>query len=340
MSKHLCSLFAMIMFLCLLPGLPAARTQQIWQGAPPAPQPGQDGVKSDSPSTQATAQGNGGEGETVTRVYTELVTLNVTVTDKRHNLVAGLDSRHFEVYEDKVMQKIEFFSNIDAPASVAIVFDTSSSMAGKLERAREALRAFIETSHNSDDFFLVPFNSRPYLIAEAADGETASRMLFGVGAGGSTAVHDAVYLGVENVKRGRYQKQALLIISDGQDNSSRYSYKDLRQLLKESDITVYCIGILDGFGAGADYMNEEGRMLLTDLAKMTGGKAFFPRLNHELDEAVARIAIELRRQYSIGYIPANFSRDGKWRKIKVRVNPPPELPRLVVRTKAGYYADH
>lgn len=339
MSKPLRSLFAMIMFLFLIPGLLVAHTQQTWPD-PPNPQTGQDGVKSESISTQSTAQGNGAVGETVARMHTELVTLNVTVTDKQHNPVPGLDARHFEIYEDKVMQKIEFFSNIDAPASIGIVFDTSSSMSDKIDRAREALKAFIETSHRSDDFFLLPFDYRAYLIAKSTDGETAVRVLSKIEAGGSTALYDAAYFGVESVNQGRYKKRALLIISDGEDNSSRYSFKDLRSLLKESDVTVYCIGIVNRYGAFGDHIDEEGRMLLTDLAKMTGGKAFFPRLNGELEEAVVRIALELRRQYSIGYIPANFSRDGKWRKIKVRVNSPPELPRLVVRTREGYYADH
>jgi Ca-activated chloride channel family protein len=340
MSRHLRSLIAMIMSLYLLTGLPVARTQQALPGATPTPQHGQGGTKSESPLAQATAQGNGAEGETVTKVHTELVTLNVTVTDKRHNPVSGLDSRHFEVYEDKVLQKIEFFSNIDAPASIGIIFDTSSSMRDKLDRARVALKAFIETSHSNDDFFLIPFDRHPYLIAESTDGETAVRKLSEIEAGGSTALYDAAYLGVEHIKRGRHKKRALLIISDGQDNSSRYSYRNLRSLLKESDVTVYCIGIMERYRAFADYLEEEGGMLLVDLAKMTGGRAFFPRRDHELDEAVAFIAVELRRQYSIGYIPANFSRDGKWRKIKVRVKPPPESPRLVVRTREGYYAGY
>jgi Ca-activated chloride channel homolog len=340
MSRPLRSHYAMIMFLFLIPGLPVARAQPAKLGDPPTPQTGQGGVKSETLPTQGTTQGNGAEGEIVARMNTELVTLNVTVTDKQHNPVPGLDSRHFEVYEDKVMQKIEFFSNIDAPASIGIIFDTSSSMRDKLDRAREALKAFIETSHRSDDFFLIPFDYRAYLIAKSTDGETALRELSEIEAGGSTALYDAAYFGVESVNQGRYKKRALLIISDGEDNSSRYSFKDLRSLLKESDVTVYCIGIVNRYGAFGDHIDEEGRMILTDIAKMTGGKAFFPRLNSELDEAVVRIALELRRQYSIGYIPTKFSRDGKWRKIKVRVNSPPELPRLVVRTKEGYYADH
>jgi Ca-activated chloride channel homolog len=340
MIRYLYSLFAMIM-LCLLPGLSAAQNQQATQGDPPSPQRGNDAVKTEGLSTHRPAQGNVAEGETVLRLRTEVVTLNVTVTDKHENLmVAGLEPQHFEVYEDNVMQKIEFFSNIDAPLSIGIVFDISLSMKGKLDRAREALKAFIETSHRDDDFFLIPFDHRPHVIGESTDSETAVRLLSEVDAGGATALYDAAYLGIEEVKRGRHKKQALLIISDGEDNSSHYSYEELRRLLKESDVQVYCIGIMSYSWRQLDEMSEEGRMVLNSLAKVTGGKAYFPRLNQELDEAVARISVELRRQYSIGYIPANFSHDGKWRKIKVRVNPPPELPRLKIRTREGYYAGH
>jgi Ca-activated chloride channel family protein len=340
MSRYLRSLLAMIMFLCLLPGLSVARAQQILPGDPPSPQGGQRAIKPEGPSTQRPAQDNGAEGDPVLKLSTEVVTLNVTVTDKHHNMVGGLEAQHFEVYEDKILQKIEFFNNVEAPVSIGIVFDVSLSMKGRLNRARAALKSFIDTSHRDDDFFLIPFDHRPQLIGESADGESAERLLSEVEAGGSTALYDAVYLGAESVKRGRHKKQALLVISDGQDNSSFYSYGDLRRLLKESDVQVYSIGITESAWMLADYIYEEGRMILTDLTKVTGGKAFFPRLNKELDEAMARIAMELRQQYSIGYIPANFSRDGKWRKIKVRVNPPPEMPRLIIRTREGYFADH
>src|SRR5262245_37938362 len=239
MIRYLRSLFAMIM-LCLLPGLSAARIQQDTQGDPPSPQRGQDTVKTEGISPNHPTQGNVGEGGTVLTLRTEVVTLNVTVTDKHDNLmVAGLEPQHFEVYEDNVMQKIEFFSNVEAPVSIGIVFDISLSMKGKLDRAREALKAFIETSHRDDDFFLIPFDHRPHVIAESTDGETAVRLLSEVDAGGATALYDAAYLGIEEVKRGRHKKQALLIISDGEDNSSHYSYEELRRLLKESDVQVY-----------------------------------------------------------------------------------------------------
>src|SRR5262249_23319764 len=195
--------------------------------------------------------------------------------------------------------------------------DVSDSMRTKLDRARAALKAFIETSHHSDDFFLVSFNHHPRLLGGPIKGETVLRLLSEVYAYGSTALYDAAYIGAEEVKQGIHNKRALLIISDGEDNSSIYTYTELRRLLQESDIQVYCIGLVEPDWGFASSTNDRGRMLLTQIAKITGGSAFFPRLNRELDDAVERIAVALRRQYSIGYIPSNFSRDGKWRKIKV-----------------------
>ncbi len=334
MPRFLRSLCTMVMSLCLLSGLPSARAQPAPQDTPPVRQ----GIKSEEVSTRRPVQGRGAEAETIVRLSSEVVTLNVTVTDKHHNLVTGLESQHFEVYEDNVMQKIEFFSSIEEPVSISIIFDISESMKEKMGRARAALKAFIETSHFGDDFFLVAFNHRPNLIAQSVDGETAMRELSAVEAGGSTALYDAVYLGVEEVKRGRHKKRALLIISDGQDNRSEYTLQELHRQLKESDVQVYCIGIVETFEFDPDWNEDRGSMILKKLAKMTGGKAFFPRMNHELDDAVACIALELRRQYSIGYVPSNFKPDGKWRKIKLRIKPPPDLPRLMVRTREGYYA--
>ena len=278
------------------------------------------------------------EGETIIRVKTEVISLTVTVTDPGNRLVTGLDRRHFEVYEDKVKQTIEYFKDEDAPASVGIIFDTSGSMKGKLDRAREALRAFIRTSHDDDDFFLVGFNQRANLLAEFTDGNTLTSKLSLVDPRGQTALYDAVYLGLEKVKQGRHQKRALLLISDGQDNSSRYSYNELRKALKEANVQIYCIGIVEVRRAANGTLDLQGQSILEEIARVTGGKAFFPRVAAELEDATTRIALELRHQYSIGYVPTNAQRDGQWHKIKVRVKPPRGLSSLIVRAKEGYYA--
>jgi Mg-chelatase subunit ChlD len=177
------------------------------------------------------------------RIGTELVSLPVTVTDAYNRLVTGLDRNHFEIFEDKVKQEISFFSDDDAPVNLGIVFDVSGSMKGKLDRARDALKAFIQTSHSDDDFFLVGFNQRANLLAEFTDGDSLSNKLTLVDPKGQTALYDAAYLGIEKAKQGRHSRHALLLISDGQDNSSRYTYGELRKLLKEAGCRFTASGL-------------------------------------------------------------------------------------------------
>jgi Ca-activated chloride channel family protein len=269
---------------------------------------------------------------------TDLVSLPVTVTDAYNRLVTGLDQHHFEIYEDKVKQEISFFSDDDAPVNLGIVFDVSGSMKGKLERARDALKAFIQTSHSDDDFFLVGFNQRANLLAEFTDGDSLSNKLTLVNPQGQTALYDAAYLGIEKAKQGRHNRHALLLISDGQDNSSRYTYGELRKLLKEAGVQIYCIGIVEIGGGAGGTLDMQGQAILEEIAQTTGGKAFFPRSGAELEDATTRIALELRHQYSIGYNPTNVKRDGQWHKIKVNVKGPKGLSNLKVQHKEGYYA--
>ncbi len=272
-------------------------------------------------------------------VHTDLITLTVTVTDTYGRYVSGLNKRAFTVLDEKQPQEITYFSDDDAPVSVGILFDVSGSMSGdKVKRARDALAKFIQTSHNSDEYFLIGFNSRAQLLIDKTrDGDAVLDKLTFVQTRGNTALYDACYLGVEKVQRGTHSKKALLLISDGQDNNSRYTFDNLRRLLKESDVTLYGVGILSGSDAGSS-LGMEGQGVLDELAGVSGGKAFFPRSNAEMDDIFEQIALELRHQYSIGYKPANFIPNGKWRKVKVKVTPPRGLPRLFVRSKEGYYA--
>jgi Ca-activated chloride channel homolog len=274
----------------------------------------------------------------IIRQRTSLVVVNVSVTDKQFRQIGGLNKEHFEIFEDKVRQQIEFFSDDDKPASIGVIFDLSGSMNNKMSRARDAIKAFIDTCHNEDDFFLVGFNDRASLLAELSDGQSVLNNLALAEPHGQTALYDAAYLGVEKVKEGRHEKRAVLIVSDGQDNASRYNYGELRKLLKEADVQVYCIGILEEGVIAGSSLDRQGQLILEELARTTGGMSFFPTSSAELDDAVTRIALTLRHQYSIGYVPFNEQRDGKWRKIKVRVNAPKGLPSLVVRAKEGYYA--
>jgi len=253
--------------------------------------------------------------------------------------VSGLSKTAFSVLDDKKPQEITFFSDDDSPVSVGVIFDVSGSMSGdKVKRARDALSKFIQTSHDSDEYFLIAFNSRAQLLLDRTrDGDSVLNKLTFVDTKSQTALYDACYLGVEKVQRGTHPKRALLLISDGQDNDSRYTFNELRKLLKESDVVLYAIGILSGSDAGSS-LGMEGQGVLDELSGVSGGKAFFPHSAAEMDDIFEQIALELRHQYSIGYKPDMFTNDGKWHRVKVKVTPPRGLPRLFVRSKEGYYA--
>lgn len=306
--------------------------------ATPAPATTTKTINAPASPPQNPAPNNNGRDEQII-VNTDLVSLTATVTDPYGRYVTGLNKNSFTVLDDKVPQEITFFSDDDAPVSVGVVFDVSGSMGGdKIQHARDALKKFIETSDERDEYFLIGFNSRAQLLLDRTrDGDAVLDKLTFVQTKGQTALYDACYLGVEKVGRGVHQKHAVLLLSDGQDNSSRYTFNELRRLLKESDVTIYSIGILGGNDAGSTF-GVEGQAILTELSAVSGGKAFFPNTSAEMDDVFARIAIELRHQYSIGYKPTNFTGDGKFHRLKIKVTPPRGLPRLSVRSKDGYYA--
>jgi Ca-activated chloride channel homolog len=270
---------------------------------------------------------------------TDLVTLTLTVTDLYGRLVSGLPKKSFTIFDNNQEQDITYFSDSDAPVSIGILFDVSGSMSGdKINKARKALERFVATSHPSDEYFLIAFNNRAQLLLDKTrDGEAVLRKLTLVEPKRNTALYDAVYLGVDRVARGAHQKRALLIISDGQDNSSRYNFNEVRRIMKESDIVTYAVGIMDRGDLG-NALGMQGQAFLDELTSVSGGKSFYPTTDVELDEIFERIALELRHQYSIGYTPKDFQADGKWRKVKVKVKPPRGLPRLSVRSREGYYA--
>ena len=272
-------------------------------------------------------------------VKTDLVTLTLTVTDLYGRYVSGLSKNAFSILDNNLEQEITYFSDSDAPVSVGILFDVSDSMSGeKIGKARKALERFIGTSHPSDEYFLIAFNNRAQLLLDRTrDGESVLRKLTLVEPRNNTALYDAVYLGAEKVTRGSHQKKAMLIISDGQDNSSRYNFGEVRRFLKESDVVTYAVGIMDGRDAGSA-TGMQGQAFLDELTSVTGGKAFYPQTDVEMDEIFERIALELRHQYSIGYTPKDFEPNGKWHKVKVKVKPPRGLPRLTVRSREGYFA--
>ena len=270
-------------------------------------------------------------------VNTDLVTLTVSVTDHDGRYVPGLNKKDFTITDNKTPQEIAFFSDVDSPVSVAIVFDVSGSMSDKkIEQAKNALSGFIQTSHPQDEYFLIGFNSQPQLLLDRSrDGDAVVKKLASVEPQGSTALYDASYLALESVMRGAYARRAILIISDGEDNDSRYRFSDLRRALRESDAVVYAIGIR---GRASGKWSRYGDNVLDELAWVSGGKVFFPKNSARMNEALEQIALELRHQYSIGYRPSNFALDGKWHRVKVKVTPPPEFNRVLIRSREGYFA--
>ncbi len=272
-------------------------------------------------------------------VRTDLVTLTLTVTDLYGRYVSGLSKSAFTITDNNQQQEITFFSDSDAPVSIGILFDVSGSMSGdKIRRARNALKKFVASSHPSDEYFLIAFNSRAQLLLDRSrDGDALLEKLTLVQPRHNTALYDAVYLGVERVTRGSHQKRALLIISDGQDNSSRYNFGEVRRLMKESDVVTYAVGIIDAGDVGST-IGMQGQSFLDELTSVSGGKSFYPSSALEMDEIFERIALELRNQYSVGYTPTDFQPDGKWRRVRVRVKSPRGLTRLSVRSREGYYA--
>ena len=281
--------------------------------------------------------GNPIEGSSL-KINVDLILVNASVSDRRQRFVTGLGKDQFQVFEDGVQQTVTQFSNVDLPASIGLVVDTSGSMTDKIIKAKDALITFLKTSNQQDEYFLLPFANRPVLSTELTT-DTAriqNRVAF-MHAGGATTLYDAIYLGLEKIKQGHNAKKALLLVTDGEDTASRYSLADVRDALKEADCQIFVIGILSP-GLPNDNLGFSVSDLLADMADMTGGTAFFPSSASDLPDICEQIAREIKSEYLLGYTPSNAARDGRWRKIKVRVHAPNENRSFSIHAKTGYYA--
>jgi Ca-activated chloride channel family protein len=275
------------------------------------------------------------------RVDTTVVLIPVTVTDPVNRFVTGLEKENFKLSEEKVEQQITHFASEDAPLSIGLVFDTSGSMGNKLRKSREAVSQFFKTANPEDEFFLVQFNDRPEMVMDfTASLEEIQNKLTFTQAKGRTALLDAVYMSLHNMKKkARNPRKALLVISDGGDNSSRYTDSEIKNLVREADVQIYAIGIFEPIMARGRTAEElSGPGLLSELAEQTGGRHFAVDNLNELPDVAAKIGIELRNQYILGYTPTNKERDGKYRKVQVKLAPPKGLPPLRAFYRQGYYA--
>jgi Ca-activated chloride channel homolog len=278
-------------------------------------------------------------GQTV-HIDVDLALVNVTVTDPYNRLVTGLEPDNFRIFENNVEQEIQYFSSEDVPISIGVIFDLSGSMANKVGKAKEAALQFFKTANPQDEFFLVSFNDRAEVMsAFTSDVEDLQSSILSASAKGRTALLDAIFLGLSEMRTARNGKRALLIMSDGGDNNSRYNEKDIKKLVREADTQLYSVGVFDPFEYRSRTPEElNGPSLLNEVTELTGGRAFTVENVNELPDITAKIGAELRNQYILGYRPSNKSHDARWRKIKVKLRAPKGLPPLSVYAKTGYYA--
>jgi len=313
-----------IAIACVVIALPAVMAAYVAQS-----QKAQD-APADKPQTPA-------QNQTI-KVDVDLVQVTATVTDAQNRYVTGLEQEHFQIWEDKLEQKIEYFSAEDVPISLGVIFDTSGSMKDKISTARDAAVTFLKTGNPEDEYFLVEFANRPQVAEDfTTDVSRLQNKLIFTPAKGMTAMYDSVYLGLEKLKEGNNPKKALLLITDGEDNRSRYTFSNVKDFVKEQDVQIYGIGIVDDWNSNLG-SGHTGRAMVEELSDLTGGRAFFPDSVYELEDICTKIAVELKNQYVIGYKSTNEAKDGKWRKLRLKINPPKGLPRLNVRAKSGYYA--
>jgi Ca-activated chloride channel homolog len=269
-----------------------------------------------------------------------LALVNVTVTDPFNRIVTGLEADNFRIFEDNIQQEVVNFSSEDVPISIGVILDLSGSMANKLGKAKEAAFQFFKTANPEDEFFLVGFNEHAQLLSPFTSNveDLQSRML-SASAKGKTSLLDAIYLGLSQMRGAHSGKRALLIISDGGDNSSRYNEKDIKRFVREADTQLYSIGIFDPFEYRSRTPEElNGPTLLNEMTELTGGRAFTVENLNDLPDIAAKIGAELRNQYILGYHPSNKAHDARWRKIKIKLRAPKGLPPLSVYAKTGYYA--
>jgi Ca-activated chloride channel homolog len=273
------------------------------------------------------------------RVDSHLVLVPVSVCDPQNRPVTGLEKEHFKVFDDKVEQTVTHFSMDDEPVAVGLVFDISGSMGDKLRLSRLAASKFFDTANPEDEFFLVEFNDQPRIVVPLTrDFEEIQNQLTFAQSKGRTALLDGIFLAMHEMKKSTKNRKALLIISDGGDNASRYTEGEIRNRVRESDLLIYAMGVYEGPGTrGRSPEEAAGPGLLSELAEQTGGREYAVNAM-EMPDIAAKIGIELRNRYVLGYTPKDQQRDGRYHHVQVKLSPPQGLPPLKARWRTGYYA--
>jgi Ca-activated chloride channel family protein len=275
----------------------------------------------------------------VLRVRSDLVLIPVTVTDRSGKAVSGLTKEHFTLFEDDAQQKITHFVTEDTPASIGIVFDVSSSMRPRLAKAREAVNAVLSDASANSEWSLVTFSTRAAVIVPlTSQPEEIRNSAETLKADGGTALLDGVRLGMAEMRHARYLRKALIIISDGEDNSSHWTVSELNAAVREQDILIYAIRITDSVEPNAAWPSRVGEALLKQIADQTGGSMFSVSAPRQLPKVAQQISGQLRHQYVLGYVPDHSAIDGTYRKVRLRVARPKGYPRLQAVWRQGYYA--
>lgn len=271
------------------------------------------------------------------REDSDLILVPATVTDAMDRLVTGLDKDNFAVYQDKMKESIQALWSDDTPVSVGIILDVSGSMNDKILKARQAVIEFLRTANPKDEFFLITFSDRPQLVARFSRKiENIENRLTVMQSKGQTALLDAVYLALSTMKDARNPRKALLIISDGGDNHSRYTENEIKSQVEEADVQIFSVGLFDQFASTPE--EQFGPELLSEITKVTGGESFTVANLNDLPDVADKIGTALRDEYILAYKPSIKPHDGKWHRIRVKLLPPKGLPPLHVSAKKGFYA--
>jgi VWFA-related protein len=272
------------------------------------------------------------------QVNVDLVLIPVLVTDPQDRLITGLGKEHFKIYDNKVEKQITHFAREDAPVSIGLVFDCSGSMGPKLRQSRAAVAEFIRSANPEDEFSLVTFSDHARMVAgfDAGNTEIQNQLLF-LQPKGDTALLDAIYLSMSGMRHAKHKRKAILIISDGGDNASRYTVREVKNWIREADVQIYSIGIFESPAVRTRTVEETlGPVLLQEIAESTGGRLFEVFDLNDLRDIATKIGNALRNQYVIGFT-AGAEHDGKYHHIQVKIPKIQGLPKLRASFRSGYY---
>jgi Ca-activated chloride channel homolog len=298
-----------------------ASAQSPFPVVPPPPPPGQ----------------NPGAGAPIS-VSVNLVVLHTTVLDDRGRFAEGLKEENFRVFEDKAQQKLAVFKREDIPVSMGLVIDNSGSMREKRPRVNEAALTLVQASNPEDEAFVVNFNDDFYLDLDKDFSNSIPELkeaLERIDSRGSTALYDAIIGSLDHLKKGSKDKKVLLIVTDGEDNTSRNSLEKTIREIQRTNTVIYTIGLL---GDEAKKSKSKAKRALQQIAQASGGLAFFPENVEDVHSICEQVAHDIRNQYTLGYYPTNDRHDGSYRSVQVDVIPPRGRGKLVARTRNGYYS--